>query len=637
MINVKPIQFALNLMLLIFSICGTAAMAQERPLLVDGTQSIYQRILTRPDAILFESPEGSVLEEMPPFQPLYVYERQTDWLAVGPSPRLGATGFLRTADSVEWQRNIVAAFTNSAGRNRQLMFDNREKLQALMTHEALPAMQAALLEQADQGTIEPDSGVVAVEPAEFIDIRQRLYLMPILDYAEDLHPTDYSPILMMQVASLPLTENDSMGGSAVDGDFEAGVVFVIDTTQSMEPYIRGTREAVASIIEGIAQSDIGSRVHFGGIGFRDNNVILPELQYRTTVIHPLTRSQQPETFLRALDDTTVATVSSLGFNEDSFAGMEDAILQTDWDQNGAPFGGRYVVLVTDAGPKDPSDPNARSEIGSRELQVLAEENGIALMTLHLQTNGGVSNHAYAEARYRELSRYGDLEFYFAIPGGDQAAFETQVRALVSSLTDHVRSAIRQGPLETSAPQDDLEALGLAMRLRFLGQRERTAAPEVIRAWVADRALEDPTHSAITPRLLVTRNELSSMTTILQEILTQAEATQVADDPALFFRQVQDAVSRLAVNPDLVINTNFETLGGAVGEFLQGLPYRSQIMDLTEERWINAGTERREIIDGLRQKLSLYRQIHNDPTNWTALYDGAPDGEYVYAMPFSVLP
>jgi hypothetical protein len=40
---------------------------------------------------------------------------------------------------------------------------------------------------------------------------------------------------------------------------------------------------------------------------------------------------------------------------------------------------------------------------------------------------------------------------------------------------------------------------------------------------------------------------------------------------------------------------------------------------------------------MRQKLVQYRKWLLDPTVWTALYDGSPDGEMVYAMPFVVLP
>jgi hypothetical protein len=47
--------------------------------------------------------------------------------------------------------------------------------------------------------------------------------------------------------------------------------------------------------------------------------------------------------------------------------------------------------------------------------------------------------------------------------------------------------------------------------------------------------------------------------------------------------------------------------------------------------------RRSVLDGMRQKLVQYRKWLYDPAVWTALYPDAPDGEYVFAMPFDVLP
>ena len=47
--------------------------------------------------------------------------------------------------------------------------------------------------------------------------------------------------------------------------------------------------------------------------------------------------------------------------------------------------------------------------------------------------------------------------------------------------------------------------------------------------------------------------------------------------------------------------------------------------------------RRVILDGMRQKLTQYRKWLLDPEVWTALHEGAPDGEHVFAMPFDVLP
>ena len=154
--------------------------------------------------------------------------------------------------------------------------------------------------------------------------------------------------------------------------------------------------------------------------------------------------------------------------------------------------------------------------------------------------------------------------------------------------------------------------------------------------MSEKAVEDPTRLAIEPRLLVTRNEMATMSDLIQELLTLGEQARGADDAASFFTQVRDVVARMAQNPDRLVNTEAATLGGAL-EFLEDLPYESQLMLTTEQRWAQSAMNRRAILDGMRQKLTQYRKWLLDPQVWTPLYDGAPDGEYVFAMPFDVLP
>ena len=94
---------------------------------------------------------------------------------------------------------------------------------------------------------------------------------------------------------------------------------------------------------------------------------------------------------------------------------------------------------------------------------------------------------------------------------------------------------------------------------------------------------------------------------------------------------------MATDPTMLVNTEFDTLGSAFGEFLEGLPYQSRVMEITEDRWENMGTGRRQIIDDLRGRFLLYERWHDDPDLWVPLYENAPDGEHVYAMPFGALP
>ena len=46
-------------------------------------------------------------------------------------------------------------------------------------------------------------------------------------------------------------------------NFTAGVVFVIDSTKSMGPYIARTREAVEKLYEDISGKSVSSKVSFG--------------------------------------------------------------------------------------------------------------------------------------------------------------------------------------------------------------------------------------------------------------------------------------------------------------------------------------------------------------------------------------
>jgi hypothetical protein len=429
-------------------------------------------------------------------------------------------------------------------------------------------------------------------------------------------------------------------------EFSVGIVFVIDTTVSMQPYIDETHAAVRRIYEQISESPVADKVSFGMIGFRDNVEARPGLGYTTKVYLPLEREQDPAGVLDAFATARAAESSSVGFAEDSIAGLEDAILLPGWDEAEPGFGGRYVILITDAGPKNPDNPLARSPLRPTELQVSAEENGIAVLALHLLTPDGAPNHASAATAYKEITRFAGSEpFYFPVEDGDPAAFRVEVDRLAERLIGQIQQAreiaeappTRPAAATESEPVDALEQLGLAMRLAYLGRVMETQAPDLFSAWMADSAIEDPTRLAVSVRLLLTKNQLSTMRDVMQAILEAGETTQSGLAPEQFFDQLKSAVAQLAQDPDRLVQTDFADLGEAIGEFLGDLPYNSQVMEMTEERWLTAGTERREFLDGLRSKLAYYEMLHDDPRKWTVLDEAASPGESVTAMPFSLLP
>lgn len=629
---------------LLWTFVPADAVAQQRkPLLLEGTQTIYQRVLTRPGTIGHAAANGPVQTTYPAFQPLYVFAREGDWLEVGPSPNAAPEGWVQENGTVPWKQNIVGAFTNSAGRSRQLLFDTQGDLDWLMNHEALRDIQERLVAEASAGVINGENGVVSVEPQEFVNIKDELYLMPILDFTEALHPLTYDEVLMMQVASVP-KQKDTSGAQELQGEtsaFDVGIVFVLDTTQSMQPYIAATQRVLQNTIRQIEGTEIGELVNFGVIGFRDNIAAVPDLEYRTKTLMDVDRRSDQTPVLAAIGQATdVAQANSPGFNEDSLAGVEDAIDKIDWDltkADGDKIDARYVILVTDAGPKDPRDPNARSEIGTVELQKDAEGRNIVIMTLHLKTPNGSGNHAYAAGKYRELSRFAGREYYFPIEGGSEEAFEGVVSRVVTALTDHVR--LVRGEKTVLNPEEageGLVELGRAMQLAWLGEQKGTQAPNVIKGWLSNRAVEAPDRLAIEPRLLVTKNEMASMAEFLDNLVRFGETAQSSEQSLDFFSQVRGLIADMAQNPDLLVNADADTLGDAM-EFLDRLPYQSQVLGMSEQRWAESAMFRRSVIDGMRQKLAQYRKWLFDSSVWTPLYDSAPDGEHVFAMPFDVLP
>ena len=143
----------------------------------------------------------------------------------------------------------------------------------------------------------------------------------------------------------------------------------------------------------------------------------PGLEYRVRVFTPLARDAPRDAPLEGLARMKAARTSSPGFNEDSFAAVRVALEDTEWAPEGHVFAKKLVILVTDAGPKPPRDPNAESDITATALRNLATELGVGILAIHLRTPDGVPNHDYAARHYEELTTRLGHVFLYPVTGG----------------------------------------------------------------------------------------------------------------------------------------------------------------------------------------------------------------------------
>ena len=141
-------------------------------------------------------------------------------------------------------------------------------------------------------------------------------MMPIFNTVEL-----YEGVKFLQIASI----DPGSWRLPVVPDLRTAIVFVIDTTISMKPYIDRTRDAVRKIYDQIETADLADKVAFGLVAFRSSTHKTPGLQYATKIFSDLRDGRQRAAFEQALEQVEEAKVSSHSFNEDAFAGLKTAI------------------------------------------------------------------------------------------------------------------------------------------------------------------------------------------------------------------------------------------------------------------------------------------------------------------------
>jgi hypothetical protein len=626
----------------------SAQQAARQPLLMEGRTALFQRVILRPGARLAERPDANApAQPTPGFGVFYVYARQgsgaDSWLEIGAAQDGRTQGWVPAERTIDWKQTMVLAFNNPAGRDRAMFFREAETPRALWLNTRGGATEAARLREAARANTE--GPVIALEPENFIDITRQFYLLPIIS-ADRVENEAAQEARLLEVISAPA---QAAPPPPADPDalrnYRGAVVFVVDTTISMGPYIDRTREALKRVVDRIRDTAVRDNFRFGMVAFRDHLGGNPRLEYVTRMVSLPELAEASDAILPRLSQLAEARESNEGFDEDSLAGIKLALDEVPWQQ----YGGRFVILVTDAGARDAKDPRSQTQMGPEEMRQLAQSEAkqVAIYAIHLKTPEGRNNHARAERQYRELTRFGAAgELYYPINEGNMGQFGQTVDALTDALLAQVAAAVGRPIAGIRAPQsaaerrisEQAEIVGTAMRLSYLGRERQQSAPDVVRSFVLDQELNPadprPERRPLDVRVLLTRNQLSDLATTLRNIIQAQAAARLS--PESFFERVRAAAAATARDPRRM--AEFQRLGGAFGEFLQDLPYQSQIMEFTQEEWNSMGAGRRtEIVNALEAKLRLYEEFNRQPSLWVSFDGGRNPGEAMYPVPLDALP
>ncbi len=626
---------------------------------MEGKKTLYQRVLANPGSRLFPEPEESADGQgVVPFTMLYVYERKTkgkqEWLRVGIDTHGSSPAWMPANQTIPWHQALTVTFRDPKEVDRVLLFRDRDALKDLVERNDLKTYKRYYAE-AVQDKHSESSPVIAIQPPGRIDIEKDFYLVPIKEYQEVYVGTERGRLL--QVASVPLgaASNDPPLAArpaqrSTGGTYRSAIVFVVDATQSMRPYIDRMREVVHRVYDSIDAAGLRDKVSFGLTAFRDALGSGLESDYVTRDYVTLDQGGDPQAFFQEVDTLAPSDVSNEDFIEDSLAGIKSALEHNPWQE----FDARHIVLITDAGGREADDPRSSTGLSSKALRRMVLEQGVAIWALHLRTPKGAFNHGSAERQYRALSDYpGVGELYYGVKLGKVDELGSALELLSTQITEQV-AKVAQGILpepveEEQAGEDDIEVLrskvarlGYALQMRYLEKTRGHKPPRVFDGWLVDRDLSDPKKRSIDVRVLMSRDQLSDLRNGLQQALELAEEGVLS--PGKFLHELKRMAAKLSRSPVDGEDGNETPDGGSlselgyVSEYVDGLPYLSEVTGLSLEDWEEWPAEQQlAFVFKLESKVSYYQALHDHTDLWVSLDGGPVTGDSVFPVSLDMLP
>jgi len=243
-----------------------AAAAVAEPRRIPDQPGFYQRILVKPDErdasdarLLAEPNDKAAVKQasIPLFTVLYVYDCKptdcTQWLEAGAPPdstqwiEVGAKadgttdGWIKATHAQDWRSMLAMQFAPRGQRSRAAMFQDLFDLEKLVTANDGAKQARELSSRIETGKADPR--VVAAEPKEAVNPHNAFYLLPILRW-KTAEFADGTPTHLLEIAGV----NHKRVPPPLTPKPKVGVVFVLETSHSMGPYLERTKQSSIAIV-----------------------------------------------------------------------------------------------------------------------------------------------------------------------------------------------------------------------------------------------------------------------------------------------------------------------------------------------------------------------------------------------------
>lgn len=708
----------------------TETPAKRLPMKIEGKESLPLRVLSRAFSHIYKGPDakgGTVQENVPAFESYYVYSKKgsdldaVSWYEVGSDSRGTIIGWMSSNDVFEWKQTMCLSYTHPEGRFPVLMFDKKEGLEK---YTKMPDAQRKegvekLYMDVAAGEIPSDFPIVTIEPKKAIDIAKEFYLLPILEFSEiELNNREARLLKLAAVTKEGAEARESSDirknkeylkdANAKSTEISAAdleklgvdIVWVMDTTNSMMPYITQTLKVVEDASKRISQNaELAKSIRFGIWGYRDAMTI-PGIGYNVKNYTP--KLQGIDQFVPVLKTVDVATSGSEGYAEDMFSGVNGAVDETSW----TPDAIRFVVLVGDAPSHEAGHKWNASGQSQETLRAIANDRNISIFAIHIKDPQAEQYHVTAIEQLQVLSTNKGQEggpAFYSTASTDLVGFENVTKSVTDSIISFLdrisqekKKAIQAassgqsekatataqpgmpqkpasdftetkpgtsgGATAVSAPgnapvvnldlvdgkadaaQDKAQPSAASLAnaalkaafVEWIGSQTGAQAPRDVVAWVTDKDLLATDIQSLEVRLLITKSQLDSLRQTLKTILEAGRKGKSSSED--FFSSLQAAAATTARDPEMIKQAKSLAQTGLVPEFLAGLPYKSRIMDMNNELWSSWSVDEQDrFLTDLEARIMAYETIHDGPEGWVQLNKKDDPSEYVYPITLDLLP
>ncbi len=672
------------------------------PIKIEGKKLLSLRVLARPFSNIYKDKSvesGIVQSDVPAMQPFYVYTRpsaedlelEAGWYEIGSNSQGKVVGWMRSKDVFEWKQTMCLVYTHPEGRKPVLMFDSKSTIKKIIesTDEERAKSVLKLYTAIDDNNISENFPIKSVEPKRAVDIQKEFYLLPILDFeAVDFGNREARLVKLAAVTNAragardesdirksKIYLNDAIAPSMVISKkklqgLNVDVIWVFDTTVSMRPFIKDTLDVIRETSMKMAENGHNITYNFGAWGYRDSVEDIPKIGYTTkNYTQELVGIKD---FTEVLSNVNVTLVDSVDFPEDMFSGVSDAMEKTVWSKESI----KLIILIGDAPSHKVNHKWNLSGQNEETLRSLADDSGIYIVSIHLENPKAKRFNALAKTQYKVLavnpgSKEGDSAFLEVLTT-DKEAFKKGADDLTRGFSNNMKELFRVTESVEVQTQLNAEKNGepsfsnenklvdvdkviakdnnasaskatnianrtfRAAMIQWIGSQTEAKAPRDIVAWAIDKDLENSDIPSLEVRLLINKRQLDSLATVIQSIIRAGFTGQIAGED--FFTSLQAATATIARDPNMVKQAKRMADTGLVPEFLEGLPYQSQLMAINNELWSSWGAdEQNEFINALDAKVEAYKKIHNTPEGWIPLNKGDDIDEYVYPISLDLLP